>query len=271
MSVQLIQQYYAKVEQMIRYGGTRNESTLRKPFQDLLEQYARSKNLVLVPEVEYVTPTRHKVYPDGTLKDALRQDWGFWESKDEKDDLSAEIAAKLAKGYPTFNILFEDTHTAVLYQGGSEILRAPFEDPVALDALLALFVGYERPEVRAFHKAIEQFSADVPQLAATLRAVIDEQLKANAAFRSALDEFLELCKKAINPKVELADVREMIIQHVLTEDIFMRVFDEAEFHRDNVIAHKLAEVAGTFYHGDVSTHTRQGAAMQGSQKGFEWL
>ncbi len=58
MSVQLIQQYYAKVEQMIRYGGTRNESTLRKPFQDLLEQYARSKNLVLVPELDTVTTLR---------------------------------------------------------------------------------------------------------------------------------------------------------------------------------------------------------------------
>jgi hypothetical protein len=46
MSIQLIQQYRAKVEQMIRYGGSRNESTLRKPFQDLLEQYARSKNLL---------------------------------------------------------------------------------------------------------------------------------------------------------------------------------------------------------------------------------
>jgi metal-responsive CopG/Arc/MetJ family transcriptional regulator len=40
MSIQLVQQYYAKVDQMIRYGGTRNESTLRKLFQDLLEQYA---------------------------------------------------------------------------------------------------------------------------------------------------------------------------------------------------------------------------------------
>jgi hypothetical protein len=28
MSIQLIQQYYAKVEKMIRYSGTRNESTL---------------------------------------------------------------------------------------------------------------------------------------------------------------------------------------------------------------------------------------------------
>lgn len=33
MFLQLIQQYYAKVEQMIRYGGTRNKSTLRKQFQ----------------------------------------------------------------------------------------------------------------------------------------------------------------------------------------------------------------------------------------------
>lgn len=258
MSIQLIQQYYANVEKMIRYGGTRNESTLRKPFQDLLEQYARSKNLVLVPEVEYITKTGRRVIPDGTMKDALRQDWGFWESKDEKDTLADEIAAKLAKGYPTFNILFEDTHTAILYQGGEEVLRADFANAAALDALLTLFVGYESPEVRAFHKAIEQFSADVPQLAATLRTVIDEQVGANAGFRSALDEFLELCKKAINPKIEMADVREMVIQHVLTEDIFMRVFDEAEFHRENVIARKLQEVAGTFYHGETkrAVHAR---------------
>lgn len=53
MSVQLIQQYHSKVEKLIRYGGSRNESALRKAFHDLLEQYAASKNLLLVPEVEY--------------------------------------------------------------------------------------------------------------------------------------------------------------------------------------------------------------------------
>lgn len=249
MSIQLIQQYYAKVDQLIRYGGSRNESTLRKPFQDLLEQYARSKHLLLVPEVEFVTKKKFRVVPDGTLKDALRQDWGYWESKDEKDDLPAEIAAKFAKGYPSFNILFEDTHTAVLYQGGEEVMRTDFANAQALDALLTLFVGYERPEVREFHKAIEQFSADVPALAEVLRQVIDEQYQENTAFKTALDEFLELSRKAINPKVEMADVREMVIQHVLTEDIFMRVFDDADFHRDNVVAHKLQEVAGTFYKG----------------------
>jgi len=63
----LIQQYYAKVEQIIRYGGSRNESSLRKPFQDLLEQYARSKNLrryeVKTLKVSFVTT--HHVWQDG--------------------------------------------------------------------------------------------------------------------------------------------------------------------------------------------------------------
>ncbi len=246
MSTQLIQQYHAKVERIIRYGGSRNEGALRKPFQDLLEQYAASRDLLLVSEVEY-RRRGVRVIPDGTLKDALRQDWGYWESKDEKDNLADEIAAKLAKGYPTTNILFEDTHTAVLYQAGAEAQRADFADATALDGLLTRFVSYESEEVRQFHAAIAGFNADVPALAEELRAIIAEQVNTNAAFRQALDEFLELCRNAINPRIEMADVREMLIQHVLTEDIFMTVFDEPQFHRDNAIAHKLQEVVATFY------------------------
>lgn len=249
MSIQLIQQYYAKVEKLIRYGGSRNESALRQAFHELLEKYAAGKGLVLVPEVEVRTRDGRRVVPDGTLKDPLRQDWGYWESKDEKDDLDAEIAAKLAKGYPSRNILFEDTRTAVLYQNGVEVLRAEFADTRAFDALLTCFVSFEPAEVTEFHRAIEQFNADVPALAAELRSVIEEQYAANAAFRQALGEFLEVCKKAINPRVEMADVREMIIQHILTEDVFMTVFDDPDFHRDNAVARKLQEVVNTFYTG----------------------
>jgi predicted helicase len=249
MSVQLIQQYHAQVEKLIRYGGTRNESALRQAFHELLQKYAAGRDLLVVPECEVRTATGRRVVPDATLKDSLRQDWGHWESKDEKDDLESEIAAKLAKGYPTFNILFEDTQTAVLYQGGVEVQRAGFSDAPSLDALLTRFISYEPPEVTAFHRAIEQFNADVPALAAELRAVVQEQLAANAAFRQAIGEFLELCKKAINPNVEMADAREMIIQHILTEDVFMTIFDDPAFHRDNAVARKLQEVVGTFYIG----------------------
>lgn len=118
MSLQLISQYQAKLERLVSYGGSRNETSVRAAFQELLDRYAASKNLALVTELEYGTRLNTTVRPDGTLKNAVRQDVGYWESKDEHDDLDAEIALKLAKGYPTSNILFDDTHQVVLIQNG---------------------------------------------------------------------------------------------------------------------------------------------------------
>jgi hypothetical protein len=123
-----------------------------------LEQYARQKNLELIGELDYRTRKGYTIIPDGTLKDALRQDWGYWESKDEADDLDVEIAKKFAKGYPQNNILFEDTQTAVLYQAGAEVDRVSFLDAAALTR----FVSYESREVREFREAIENFSRDIP-------------------------------------------------------------------------------------------------------------
>ena len=33
-----------------------------------------------------------------------------------------------------------------------------------------------------------------------------------------------------------ADVREMLLQHILTKDIFQQVFAEDQFHRENNVA-----------------------------------
>jgi predicted helicase len=45
------------------------------------------------------------------------------------------------------------------------------------------------------------------------------------------------------------DVREMMIQHILTEDIFINIFNEAQFHRENNIARELQRVVDTFFIG----------------------
>ena len=62
MSVQQIHQYHANVERVIRYSGARNASALRKCFHDLLQAYATSKNLLLVPEVEVRTSAEAGVW-----------------------------------------------------------------------------------------------------------------------------------------------------------------------------------------------------------------
>jgi len=251
MSLQLIQQYHANVEKIIQYGGSKNETAIRTAFQTLLEQYCSDKNLVLVPELEFKTKYNTLVNPDGTLKDALRSDWGFWESKDTFDSLDIEIQKKIDKGYPTNNILFEDSQTAVLFQNGTEVSRADFKNTGALHALLTEFVSYEPKEVQTFREAIEKFKQDLPGLIAELRQLIEEQAEKNSAFAQARGSFLELCRESINPHIVMADVREMLIQHILTEDIFITVFSNAQFHQENNIACELGKVVKTFFTGAI--------------------
>lgn len=148
MSLKLIQQYHHKVQEIVQYGGSKNETAIRPAFQKLLELYCADKKLELIPELEYKTPFGTTVNPDGTLKDALRQDWGYWESKDKYDLLEEEIQKKLSKGYPTTNILFEDSQIAVLIQNGREVCRASFDDDLSLHSLITAFVNYEPKEVQ---------------------------------------------------------------------------------------------------------------------------
>ncbi len=50
-------------------------------------------------------------------------------------------------------------------------------------------------------------------------------------------------------------MREMIIQHILTEEIFLTVFDESQFHRENNIARELQNTVNTFFTGDLRRNT----------------
>ncbi len=248
MSSQLINQYYIEVDNIKQYGGTSKETAVRTAFHGLLNEYCKTKNFVLVTEVSIETEGGRKT-PDGTVKDALRLDWGYWESKDEYDDLDVEIRKKLSKGYPNTNILFEDSITAVLIQGGREVMRVPMRDPEKLDDILTAFINYERPEVHDFRIAIEQFKEDIPKVLTTLREMINGEFKTNHEFQKAFRKFMEMCRESINVEITKEDIREMLIQHILTEEIFVTIFNEAQFHRENNIARELLKVEETFFTG----------------------
>ncbi len=255
MSIHAIKQYQSEVEKIIHFGGTKKETAIRNAFYNLLNDYAKGKGLMLVPEVTIKAPSGKNVTPDGTLKDSLRQDWGYWESKDEADIIDDEINKKFAKGYPKDNILFEDSITAVLIQNGIEAMRVSVSNAEALDRLILAFINFERPEVTNFRKAIELFKQDIPKVTETIRGILEAQEKTNPKFVKERDKFLKLCHDSINPDVTKADVREMIIQHILTEDIFNTIFDETQFHRENNIAHQLEGVINTFFTGNTKKIT----------------
>lgn len=255
MSKHAIHQYYNRLDQYKRFGGTRNESSIRRAFANLLEEYCLPKHLVLVDELHLQGSQKR---PDGTVKNANQLDWGHWESKDFKDALDEHILDKLDKGYPTFNILFENSVEIVLIQEGQQRLRGPLQDANLLDRVLTAFVEYERPEVKAFREAIEKFRADIPDIVETLRAMIAAQAETNSAFKKARAEFWELCKKSINPDITEFDIREMLIQHILTAEIFNTIFAEGHFHRENNVARELERVVNTFFTGALRRNTLAG-------------
>jgi hypothetical protein len=239
MSQLLINQFLADLDRLRVVSGTNRESVVREAFKDLLKAWAKQHDLVFVPEFEYETTAKERRYVDGALLYSLRVPLGYWEAKDTSDDLDKEIEKKKRAGYPQDNIIFEDSRRAVLIQNRQEIMRVSYDDPHALERLLKLFFEYERPEIAEFRKAVAQFKVDLPAVLDALRNKIEEASKTNDAFAKAEKKFLDHARDTINPSVTAADIREMLIQHILTEDIFARVFDDAEYHRQNNIAKEL--------------------------------
>jgi len=72
MSQFAIKQYQSEVEKIIQFGGTKKETAIRNAFYNLLNDYAKSKGLMMVPEVTIKAANGKNVTPDGTLKDILR-------------------------------------------------------------------------------------------------------------------------------------------------------------------------------------------------------
>jgi predicted helicase len=221
----------------------------------MLRDWSRANDLFLIEEQEFPTKLKTKVYPDGTIVHNLRVPLGYWEAKDTQDDLDAEIEKKTSKGYPTTNIIYENSETAVLLQNGHEVLRCAMTDVDDLSKLLSLFFAYERPEIADFRRAVEQFKTDLPAVLEALREQIDAAYTENDDFSTDAERFLAHAKDTINPTIGDADIREMLIQHILTEEIFNHVFNEGDFHRENNVAQQLYELERKFFRGAIKRDT----------------
>ena len=244
-----IEQYRTKLQELIEFGGSDNEENIRPAFQNCLDSYCRDhrERLVLIPELK--TSPSNK--PDGTVKDSLRMARGYWEAKDSHDDLDAEIQAKFNRGYPRDNIIFEDSQTAVLVQNASEAMRVNMSRGEDLHRLIRIFLDYELPEIQEFRYAQNQFKTDLPTVLENLRATVADAEADNPGYQEAAASFLDLCRKTIGPAVSPADVREMLLQHILTKDIFLSIFKEDQFHQENNVARQLDTLERTFFTGDV--------------------
>ncbi len=200
--------------------------------------YAQQVGWTLIPEQTLAGGAR----PDGVLRDRSLFYRGYWEAKDTRDDLEAEINKKVARGYPLTNTIFEDTRRAILYQNGRRAQEADLRVPRQLADLLRTFFDYEEAEIERFEQAIEVFRERIPDLAIQLKGLIESERRESGAFETAFQTFFTLCQSAIDPRISEAAVEEMLVQHLLTERLIRVIFDNPDFARRNVIAQEIETV-----------------------------
>ena len=210
-----IERYHEDLQRLRDYGGSDNEQSIRRAFENCLDAYCREHRDKLALVAELGTGAGNR--PDGTVKDALRMARGYWEAKDSGDDLDAEIQRKFNRGYPQDNIVFEDSQTAVLVQNSAMAMRVDMSRSGELHRLIRAFLDYELPQIGEFRQAQQQFKADLPSVLNSLREAVEEAQQDNPDYQAAADAFLSVCKQTIGPYVTDADVREMLLQHILTK------------------------------------------------------
>ncbi len=101
---------------------------------------------------------------------------------------------------------------------------------------------------------MQEFKLQVPQLAAALLELIRRERRANPIFIKAFEGFAALCRAAINPNLAEQALEEMLIQHILTERIFRRVFDNPDFAERNIIAREIEQVVQALTSRHFSRH-----------------
>ena len=258
MSQLLINDYLKQLDIIKKVSGSQRETIVREAFKDLLKSWGKQHKLIFLAEYPLKTATKSNIAVDGALLHELRMPLGYWEAKDADDDLDEEVNKKFKKGYPQDNIIFSDDAIAVLWQNRNEVLRCDMTDTQALSKLLKLFFSFERPEIAGFRAAVDQFKIDLPAVLKALREMIELEHAKNPGFRAAEIKFLAHAQEAINPGLLEADVREMLIQHILTEEIFAKVFDDSDFHQHNNVARELYALEAEFFTGALKKDTLKG-------------
>lgn len=219
-----------------------HETAVRSAFQNVLATYGRQAGWTLVPEWPLRRRGASPLRVDGALVDSFRLAHGYWEAKDDADDLAAETRRKLEAGYPDRNILFQSPKRAILVQNGRVAMDQLLDSPRDLIDVLQAFFAYRPAVFTNWERAVEEFQERVPELGRTLVGLIRTERRENEPFRAAFERFLRVCRDAINPNLSEAAVEEMLIQHLLTERILRTVFQNADFTRRNVIASEIENV-----------------------------
>ena len=209
------------------------EQVTRAPMLELLRKVSHDEGLVLIQEA-YATLNNK---PDGTLKDSKRNPVGHVECKGRAVNFQEEIQKKYNRGYPWFNILFENGDQAILYQADKEVMRADIKSSdVQLQAIIDKWLEFGKPDYDDLARVIDGLKNTLPESLIYLSGEFNERLKSKKDIE-VLQEFYSEVGKNSNDVDK--DVVNLLLQHLVAHSLIEAVVGHDEFFIDNSLAIKL--------------------------------
>lgn len=234
--------------------GLTKETNIRGEFHKLIQAIA-GKNFKTITEQTAKTSTNKTIYYDLAL---LREEipWGLVEDKDARDELDKEVLQKNRSQYDFSNMIFENGHEMILFQDGEEVDRCVFftgslvkryqgktVDTEKFDKLLQKFLNYIPQGARGYTESLAKFRQSVPVLAQDILQQIDRALSANSEFHAEFDKYTRSLRQAISETLSEDDMKQMLVQHVLTADLFKEILGSDDYIKFNTVARALDDLA----------------------------
>ena len=100
-------------------------------------------------------------------------------------------------------------------------------------------------EFSKYKEALRTFSKNLEIIIINTKTLIEKNIDGNKKYDAKAKKILKMCQEVINDKMDMTDIKSMLIQHILTYRIFAMVYHEDNFHHTNTIAKLLESLKTT--------------------------
>ena len=90
-----------------------------------------------------------------------------------------------------------------------------------------------------YGEALKEFGKNLGVIIEKTREMVENAATENKQYDERVQEILKVWREAINDKMDEKDIKDMLIQHILTYRIFAMVYDNHDFHNTNAVARAL--------------------------------
>ncbi len=105
-------------------------------------------------------------------------------------------------------------------------------------------------EYSEYAEALREFANNLDVIIKKTTRLIESKISGNKRYEKEATKLLTVCQKILNDQMTIHDIKNMLIQHVLTYKIFALVYDEQDFNHNNTVAKSLEVLKETLELGD---------------------